>query len=146
MAETPRNNAPKTRGRPFQKGNSGRPRGARHKTSILAERLLQADAEAIVTVITTAARNGDMAAAKIVLDRIYPARRDNPVSLSLPQIATASDVLKAISAILAALAAGELTPTEAGDVVKIVEAFSKAVAVSDLEGRIAALEKKGIEP
>ena len=37
MVETPRNGRVVSRGRPFAKGNPGRPRGARHKTTVLAE-------------------------------------------------------------------------------------------------------------
>jgi hypothetical protein len=33
----PRKNAPKTRGRPFEQGNPGKPKGARHKVTLLAE-------------------------------------------------------------------------------------------------------------
>jgi hypothetical protein len=133
----------------FEKGRSGnpagKPRGARHRATLAAEALLDGEAEALTRKAIEKAKEGDSVALRLCLERILPARRDRAVSLELPKIETASDVLKAISAILAALAAGELTPTEAGDVVKIVEAFSKAVAVSDLEGRIAALEKKGVD-
>ena len=66
----------------FQKGQSGNPagksKGARHKTTLLAERLMQDDVEKIVNAVLTAARNGDMMAAKIILDRIAPVRRSNP--------------------------------------------------------------------
>jgi hypothetical protein len=44
MALNERNNAAKTRGRPFEPGNPGRPKGARHKATLLAERLMQAGA------------------------------------------------------------------------------------------------------
>ncbi len=57
----------------FQKGQSGnpagKPKGARHKTT-----LMQDDAERIVNAVITAACNGDMTAAKIILDRICPPR------------------------------------------------------------------------
>jgi hypothetical protein len=63
----------------FQKGQSGnpagKPKGARHKTTLMAERLMQDDVENIVNAVLTAARNGDMMAAKIILDRIAPVRR-----------------------------------------------------------------------
>ena len=45
----------------FKKGNpAGNPRGARHKATLLAERLMQDDVEKIVNAVLTAARNGDM--------------------------------------------------------------------------------------
>jgi hypothetical protein len=52
-------------GHRFQKGESGnpagKPRGARHKTTLMAERLMQDDVEKIVSAVLTAARNGDSA-------------------------------------------------------------------------------------
>ena len=44
VAAVATNNAPKTRGRPFQKGNPGRPLGARHKATLAAEALLDGEA------------------------------------------------------------------------------------------------------
>ena len=45
--ETSRKNAPNTRGRPFQKGNAGRPRGSRNKATLAAEQLLDGETEAL---------------------------------------------------------------------------------------------------
>ena len=108
MAE---NTAGKQRGKPFPKGRSGNPRGkpkgARHTTTLLAERLMQDDAENIVNAVLTAAREGDMTAARIVLDRILPARRDNTVNFTLPKIKRPADAVAASSALLAAVAGGK---------------------------------------
>ena len=45
------NNASTTRGRPFQPGNTGRPRGAKHKTTILAEKLMADDVDGVVRAV-----------------------------------------------------------------------------------------------
>jgi hypothetical protein len=86
----------------FQKGQSGnpagKPKGARHRTTLLAERLMQDDAEKIVNAVLTAARNGDMMAAKIILDRIAPVRRSS--SFDLPRIECREDKPAARAAIL----------------------------------------------
>jgi hypothetical protein len=78
MSDTPRKNARKTRGKPFEPGNPGRPKGARHRTTIAAEKLMQGDSEAIVRAVIKAAKGGDMTAAKVVLDRIAPIRKGRP--------------------------------------------------------------------
>jgi hypothetical protein len=81
-------------GHRFQKGESGnpagKPKGARHKTTLLAEKLMQDDVEKIVNAVLTAARNGDMMAAKIILDRIAPVGRSS--SFDLPRIEGWDDV------------------------------------------------------
>ena len=103
---------------------------------------MQGDTENIVNAVLEAARAGDMTAARIVLDRIAPARRDNPVSFELPKIERPSDAVAASAAILAAVADGSLTPCEAAEISKLVEGFVRTVEVTELEARIAALEGK----
>ncbi len=136
----PRKNAPKTRGRPFEQGNPGKPKGARHKTTLLAEKLMSEDAEAVVKVVVEAAKAGDLTAAKIVLDRIAPPRKDLPVAFDLPAISTAADASAAMGSIIAAVASGELTPTEAGEVAKLLDAFTRTLEATEFERRLQSLE------
>jgi hypothetical protein len=128
---------------PGQSGNpAGKPRGARHKTTLLAEKLMQDDAEGVVKRVIEAAKGGDMTAARIVLDRIAPARRDSPVTIALPKIESAADAAKAMAAILAAVASGTVTPSEADQVAKIVAAFVSTLEASEFEARLRALEQR----
>ena len=130
MTDDRRKNEPKT-GR-FQPGNPGKPKGARHKTTLLAEKLMQDDAEKIVKAVIDAAQKGDMTAARIVMDRIAPARRDNPVSFELPKIDKGTDAAKGMSAILDAVAAGDMTPSEANEVSRLIETFIKSLEASGI--------------
>jgi len=138
--------AKKQRGRPFPKGVSGNPhgcaRGSRHKASLLAERLMEGDAEEVVRAVVTAAKNGDMTAARIIIERLLPPKKDRPVSFALPGIASAGDAAKAMGALLAAVAAGNVTPSEAGELSKIVDAYVEALQVSEFEQRLKALEER----
>ena len=59
---TPRKNASKTRGKPFQPGNPGRPKGARHKTTLAIETLLEGEAETLTRKAIEMAKGGDMTA------------------------------------------------------------------------------------
>ena len=142
MTAEPRKYETRTRGKPFVPGNPGKPKGARHKTTLIAEKLMQDDAEKIVKAVIEAAQKGDMTAARIVLNRIAPARRDNPVSFELPKIERPSDAVAANAAILSAVADGNLTPGEALEVSKLIEGFVKTLEVAELEQRIARLEEK----
>lgn len=131
------------RWRPGQSGNpAGKPRGARHKTTLLAEKLMQDDAEAVVNAVLTAAKGGDMTAARIVLDRLSPARRDNPVAFPLPTIESAGDAAGAMAAILAAVASGEVTPGEAETIGKLIETHIRALEASEFERRLQELEAR----
>jgi hypothetical protein len=144
MADETRNNAERTRGRPFEPGNPGRPKGARNRVTLAAEALLDGEAEELTRRAIELAKAGDVTALRLCLDRILPARRDRPVSFSLPAIETASDASRAIGAILAAVAAGDVTPGEAEAVAKIVETHIRTLEASDFERRLVALEGRPV--
>jgi hypothetical protein len=132
----------------FQKGQSGnpagKPKGARHKTTLLAERLMQDDVEKIVSAVLTAARNGDMTAAKIILDRIAPVRRAVP--FDLPRIESKADVVSANAAILAAVADGDLTPGDAAGILKLVRGFARTLEISEVAASSGASHGVRREP
>ena len=70
-------------GRPFRPGESGnpngRPAGARNRVSALALKLMDADAEPVIVALIQAAKGGDVAAIKLVLERVAPLPRNRPV-------------------------------------------------------------------
>ena len=102
----------------FQKGMSGnpsgKPKGVRARVTQLAEKLLEDDRDAIVRAVIAAAKGGDPTAMRLCVERLIPARKGRPVVFDLPAIETAADVANALGAIAGAMAAGELTPDEAG--------------------------------
>jgi hypothetical protein len=134
-----------TRGRSFEKGKSGnpagRPKGARNRTTLAAEALLEGQAEAITQKVVDMALEGDLTAARMCLDRILPIRRERRVSFDLPPINSAEDVVNAMRAIAAALASGELSPSEAAEAGSFVGWHAKAIEVFELEQRIILLEQ-----
>jgi hypothetical protein len=136
----------KPRGRPFEKGisgnSSGRPPGARNQTTLAAEALLDGEAEALTRKAVELALGGDLGALRLCLDRILPPRRERPVLFSLPPLRSAADAVGATAAITAAVAAGEITPSEAAELAKLVETFVRAIEVHEFDQRLRALEKK----
>jgi Family of unknown function (DUF5681) len=118
----------------------GRPKGARHHATILAEQLMQGDAEDVVRAVIAAAKGGDMTAVKIILDRIAPVRKGAPVMFALPELMTAADLPPAIAAVTRAVAEGTLSPDEGTSVVTILDTQRKAIELADHEVRIKALE------
>jgi Family of unknown function (DUF5681) len=144
MAET---TIRKQRGKPFQPGQSGnpagRPPGARHKTTRAIEALLEGQFEALTQAAIGKALEGDGVALRLCLDRIAPPRKDSPVVFALPSIKTAGDTVTASSALLDAVASGEVTPDEAGRIMALLTAHKALVEAGDLEVRVTALESKG---
>jgi len=132
----------KPRGRPFEPGNPGRPRGARHRVTLAIEALLEGQHEALTQRAIDKALEGDTVALRLCLDRIAPSRRDATVTIALPEVKSAEDTVTASAAVLAAVAAGEVTPDEAGRVMALLTAHKSIVEAGDLERRITALEAK----
>jgi hypothetical protein len=77
-----------------------------------------------------------MAALRLCLDRILPARKDRPVSFDMPTINSAEDARAASAALLAAVASGSLTPTEAAEIGKLVDAYVKAIEITEVLARL----------
>lgn len=142
MTNPPRNCATSTRGKPFTKGNAGKPPGARHRVTRAIEELLEGEHEALTRKAIEKALEGDMMALRLCLDRLAPARKDSPISMTLPAVKSADDALQASAALLDAVATGEVTPDEGGRVMALLVAHKGIVETCDLESRIAALEGK----
>ena len=136
----------KQRGRPFRKGESGNPsgklKGTRNQATMLAERLLDGEAEAMVRTVIEKAKEGDMIALRLCLDRIVPPRRDRPVHCTIPELNSAEDASKAMAAIAAAVSRGELTPTEAAELSRTIETFVRALETTEIERRLKVLEER----
>lgn len=126
-----------------QSGNpKGKPAGTRSKSTQLLLALMEGDACAIAKSVIDAAKGGDLMAAKIILDRLIPPAKERPLHLDLPDTTTAEGVSEAQSAILQAVAAGELLPGEASTLSAIVESKRRAIETEELSGRISELEGK----
>jgi Family of unknown function (DUF5681) len=145
MTSTAEKTAKKQRGRPFEKGQSGnpdgRPAGSRNKTTLAMEALLDGEADAIVSKAIEKAKEGDGMALRMCLERIVPPRKDRPVNFNLPKIQTAADALTAMGALVAAVAAGDITPSEASELSKLIDSYVKSLEITDIAERVAKLEK-----
>ncbi len=128
----------------FQKGQSGnpagKPKGARHKTTLAVQALLDGEAEALTRKAVELALAGDITALRLCLERIAPARKYYPVAIELPKITSVNDASKAMAAILQTVADGDITPNEAGEVAKLVSSYIETLKTNDLEKRIIELE------
>lgn len=125
----------------FGPGNPGKPKGARHKATRAALALLDGEAEALTRQAVTMALDGDGTALRLCLERIAPPRRDAPVTFHLPPMQSAADAAKAAGAVLSAVAEGDLTPTEGAHIMGLVETYRRTLETSELETRVAALER-----
>lgn len=144
MTDDPSKNGRKTSSGTFKPGNPGgpgRPAGSRNKATLMLDHLAESEGAAVLQAVLASAKGGDMAAARLILDRVWPARRSRRVSLALPTIVTAEDVLCAMGAVVDAVAAGQITPDEGAAVAGILESKRRVIETVGLEHRLAALEE-----
>nr|WP_137831789.1 DUF5681 domain-containing protein [Methylobacterium sp. L1A1] len=131
-------------GRQFEDGQSGnpngRPKGARNRTTIAMQELLEGEAERITRKAVELALEGDTVAIRLCMERLVPVRKDRHVHFDLPKIESAADIPKATAALLEATASGEITPAEAADIGRMVDAHLKAIETHELTERLNRLD------
>ena len=131
------------RGRPFTKGRSGnpagKPRGARHYTTRLAEAMLDGEAQALTRKAIELALSGDTFALKLCLERILPPRRERNVMLSLPDLRSPRDAGEVSAAILDAASKGKISLSEAAELARLVSAHVATLESSERYDRGLAL-------
>jgi hypothetical protein len=128
----------------FEKGQSGnpagRPPGSRNKATILAEAMFQGEAETIIRMAIDKAKEGDITAIRLCLERVFPRLRDRATLFDLPQINNAAEALDALTSILEGVRGGEITAAEGCELSKLVDHYLRALEAKDFEPRLDMLE------
>jgi len=130
----------KVRGRPFERGNPGRPPGSRNRTIRLLEQLMAGDAEQMVQKLVDLGKSGNLRAIQLVLDRVLPRRTGRPLEFALPDVNKVHDVVPAMAAITAGINSGVLTAEEAGQLMRVLEGYAKVFTAHDLATRLENVE------
>ncbi len=100
-----------------QSGNpNGRPKGSRNRVTLVALVAMEEGADAIARKVVDLAKEGDISAARLVIERLVPVAKERPIFLSLPDTGSAEGVAHAQAAILQAVAAGDILPGLSGNV------------------------------
>jgi hypothetical protein len=131
----------KARGRPFKPGNPGRPPGSKNKITQMVEQLAEGQAEQLIQKVLELAQAGDVACLRMILDRLWPLRKGQPVNVVMPPINTPQDVVSAIASIWTGIRDGRLTPDKASALSIVVDRSVQAIELHDMTRRIAALEE-----
>jgi len=123
------------------KGASGNPNGQPSRAAEL-RRLLADGADDAAQAVLEAARNGDMAACKLILERLLPAVRPahQPIRFDLDAEAPLADQARQI---LAAAADGDLPTDQAKALLDALAAVVRVVELDEIQRRLDALERQG---
>jgi len=123
----------------FQKGTSGnpagRPRGIVNQAKL--RKAIANDLPDILSALVQKARDGDTAAAKLLLDRVLPSLKpqDEPVRLPL-----GDDLAASGRAVLAAVGGAAVTPEQGAKLLQGLGALARVVETDELAKRIEKLE------
>jgi hypothetical protein len=93
--------------------------------------LLDGEAEALTRKAVELALDGDMNAIRLCLDRILPPRREQPIEFDLKELKSLHDAKDVIAAIIAAVAAGKITLSQAAELAKLVDMYIRACEAQD---------------
>jgi hypothetical protein len=130
---------------PFQTGNPGgpgRPRGSRNAVNLRLDELAGDGAEAMVRKMVDAATEGNLAAARLVLNRIWTAPKGRTVEFELPPVDSPEDAVRANAAVMQAMADGRLTTEEGAAFSAVIETQRRAIETLILDERLTRLESQ----
>ena len=121
----------------FQKGQSGNPGGRPSGSVNKSLRMLRDAAEAILPSLIAKAKDVDLEAQKLILDRGIPRLRavSMPEAMALPD-GTLTDQAKALVALIAE---GNLSTTVAAEIAGIITASARVEEVDQLRDELKAL-------
>jgi hypothetical protein len=128
---------------PGQSGNPlGRPVGSPNRAHVALRHMLVENSESVVMAVIKAAQAGDMAAAKIVLDRVLPKRLCRPLDgLVLPPINSVADACQAMQEITNAVLAGVLSTEEGASLSLVIETYRRTIEAAEIVARVERLER-----
>lgn len=141
MATNTKKTNTRTKKGTFKKGVSGNPSGRPKSESAALRAQLEEHGEAVATVVLEAAKGGDLAACKLVLERLLPPLKSTSptVRVAVPPDGGLADTGRAI---LQSVVNGELAPDLGAQLVTALGGMARVVETAELEQRITELEKK----
>ncbi|MGK2913912.1 MAG: DUF5681 domain-containing protein [Porticoccaceae bacterium] len=127
--------------KPGVSGNpKGRPPGIPNRITKLREKLSR-ELPSILARVVKAAEDGDMAAARLILERTIPTIRPESLPVRLPGKPGDSLGKRAV-AVVDAVAAARMAPDTGAALLVALANAAKAIEVKDLGDRLAALEAR----
>jgi len=132
----------KPHGRPFLKGNPGKPPGAKNKATRLVQELVEGEAEALVRKALELAHGGDVGCLRLLLNLLAPARRGQTISIDIPPVKSAKDLPAVNEAVWAAVNDGEVTANDATALAVLLQRATELFRTEELRSQLEMLEKE----
>jgi len=113
---------------------NGRPKGSRNLRHYYLEKLAKENAIALVRSVIASAIAGDMVAAKIIMDRLWPRPRTAPIAVDLPATETPADIRTAMSDLLKQTVTGEISTDDGQALMSMLKDQLAAHSIRTVEG------------
>ena len=128
-----------TKWKPGQTGNpKGRPPGQSEITTL--RKSIMNDAPEILAGLVTAAKAGDVQAARLILERVLPPVKPMEQAIELD---LAGDTLTDQGrAVLSAIASGVLAPAQGSQLMAAIGALARVTEINEFDERLTKVEKK----
>jgi hypothetical protein len=128
---------------PGQSGNpGGRPAGSLNKKTLAVQAAFEEKAQEIVDNVIERAKNGDLTAERLVMERMVPTARNRQFAIALPVIKTADDADAALAVVMDELATGKLAVHE---VSSLLLAIDRALRVAERIWKMRQREREAHE-
>lgn len=123
----------------FKPGQSGNPAGRpKNKTpATLLRKAIADDMPEIIASLVGLAKNGDVTAAKVLLDRVCPPLKPQATSISLPMNGSLTEQGHEI---INATLAGQIPPDIGSQLITALSHQAKLIEIDELTKRVEALE------
>ena len=126
---------------PSKSGNPGRPPDLGRESLRCWNSWQRGKASRFFKKSLEGALAGDGPCQEMLMDRLWPSRKGQPVNVIMPPINTPQDVFLAIASIWTAIGEGRLTPDEANALSIVMDRWIQAIELHDITKRVAALEE-----
>ncbi|MBL8348889.1 MAG: hypothetical protein JNL87_01120 [Burkholderiaceae bacterium] len=126
----------------WKPGESGNPAGRKPGTGEVAKLRagIAKEIPAILENLKTAALAGDIGAARLLLERVIAPLKASEVAA--PVSLTGDTLTEQGKSVIAAVASGDLSPSQAASLLASLGTFAKLEEADDLKRRIEALEQR----
>lgn len=123
-------------------GQSGNPKGKTPGSGELQKlrASIAADVPDILAKLITAAKDGDIQAARLILERVLPPVKpiEQATELQMPAGGTLTAQGRAV---LSAVAAGELAPGQGAQLLAAIGSLARVTEIDEMEARLTKLEE-----
>jgi hypothetical protein len=117
---------------------AGRPKGSGQAAHY--REMLEPYAEELIQRVVGMAKEGDMAALKLCLDRLCAPLRPTDNHITIDGLDACTELSGKGEMVLASVAKGLITPVEASNLMSAISSQARIIEVDELERRVSELE------